>query len=166
LTQYFGEFHLQGRVSHFPHSFTSDLKLCETKTDRSIIIICCQKSTDPNGVGTFLVFRGGQDRKSRFNPRRPKNSRANEEFLADGVRARARARSCPASRTNEKVLKPKGFRTFSFFVPKKDEHEKRRFSNTFSNTLSGALRFPCRRALHFSPVSPIISPKKHREKEC
>ena len=44
-----------------------------------------------------------------------------------------RAGSSPASRTNEKVLKPKGFRTFSFFVPKKTMGEKEQFSNTFSN---------------------------------
>lgn len=31
------------RVSNFPQSFTLDLKLCETKTDRSNIIICCHE---------------------------------------------------------------------------------------------------------------------------
>ena len=43
MTLYIGRVSFRRGVSHYPQSFTSDLKLSETETDRSIIIICSQK---------------------------------------------------------------------------------------------------------------------------
>ena len=45
------------RVSHFPQSFTLELKLCETEMKQSIIIILCQKTVSKSWR-SFFVCRG------------------------------------------------------------------------------------------------------------
>ena len=82
--------------------------------------------------------RVGSSPITRTTPQKKLHKRARVVELADSLDSGSsahygRAGSSPASRTNEKVLKPKGFRTFSFFALKKERGEKRQISNTTSN---------------------------------
>ena len=89
--------------------------------------------------------RVGSSPITRTIPQNESNRRARVVELADSLDSGSsahygRAGSSPASRTNEKVLKPKGFRTFSFFALKMETVKNGRFSNSSSNRLQGSIR--------------------------
>ena len=56
LPNWSAQFHFQNRVSHFPQSFISDLKLCETEMKRSKIIILCHKSSEITMISELFFY--------------------------------------------------------------------------------------------------------------